>query len=126
METKFFICETCGNIITFVENKGVPVMCCGKKMKELIPGTVDAALEKHVPDVPIDGNVVTVKVGSVEHPMLEQHYIQFIYLQTTTGCQMKKLHPGEKPEATFVLAEGEQVEAVYEYCNLHGLWKTAQ
>lgn len=120
---KFYVCEHCGNIITMVKNTGVPVMCCGQKMTELVPGTVDAALEKHVPVVERSGNTVAVKVGSVEHPMLPEHFIQWIALETNQGSQIKYLQPGQAPQASFALAEGEEVKAVYEYCNLHGLWK---
>ena len=120
---KFYRCDHCGNIITFVHSAGVPVMCCGQKMTELAPGTTDAALEKHVPVVSVEGNVVKVQVGAVEHPMLEEHYIEFIAIETTAGSQIKYLKPGEKPQASFVLADGEQLVAAYEYCNLHGLWK---
>ena len=120
---KFYRCDHCGNIVTFVHSAGVPVMCCGQKMTELVPGTTDAAVEKHVPVVSVEGNVVKVQVGSVEHPMLSEHYIQFIAIETTAGSQIKYLKPGEKPQASFVLAEGEQLVATYEYCNLHGLWK---
>ena len=120
---KFYRCDHCGNIITFVHSAGVPVMCCGQKMTELVPGTVDAAQEKHVPVVEVKGNVVHVKVGAVAHPMLEEHSIQWIALETSQGSQIKYLKPGEQPEAVFTLAEGEQVVAAYEYCNLHGLWK---
>ena len=123
MEQKFYICEHCGNIIAYVENKGVPVMCCGQKMKELIPNTTDAANEKHVPIFAVDGNKVYVVVGEVEHPMTEQHYIQWISLQTKQGNQRKCLKPTDKPVACFSICDGDQVEAVYEYCNLHGLWK---
>ena len=121
MKAKFYVCEHCGNIVAFVENKGVPVMCCGEKMKEIVPGTVDAAVEKHVPVVTKEGNVVKVSVGSVEHPMMAEHYIPFIWVETTKGNQMKSLKPEEKPEATFVLTDGEEVTGVYAYCNLHGL-----
>ena len=120
---KFYVCEHCGNIITMVKNTGVPVMCCGQKMTELVPGTVDAALEKHVPVVETAGSTVTVTVGAVEHPMLPEHFIQWIALETNQGSQIKYLQPGQAPEAVFALAEGEQVVSVYEYCNLHGLWK---
>lgn len=89
----------------------------------LTPNTTDAAGEKHVPQISIDGDTVVVKVGSVEHPSLPVHYIEFIILQTTTGIQMKWLKPGMKPEATFKLTEGEKPVAAFEYCNLHGLWK---
>ena len=120
---KFYVCKHCGNIITYLNNAGVPVVCCGEKMSELVPGTTDAAVEKHVPAVSIDGNVVTVKVGEVEHPMVDVHYIQWIVLKTNKGVQRKHLNPGEAPKAEFTLLEGEVVEEVYEYCNLHGLWK---
>ncbi|MBQ2865349.1 MAG: desulfoferrodoxin [Clostridia bacterium] len=123
MEQKFYVCAHCGNIIAYVNNSGVPVMCCGQKMQELVPGTVDASLEKHVPVYTVEGNKVHVKVGSVTHPMQEEHYIQWISLQTKQGNQRKVLNPGDAPEACFALCEGDEVEAVYEYCNLHGLWK---
>ena len=123
MELKFYICRTCGNIITHVKKSGVPVMCCGKKMEELVPGTVEASAEKHIPVVEVNGAQVTVTVGSVEHPMLEEHYIQWIVLETEQGYQLKHLKPGTAPKAEFVLAAGDQVVAAYEYCNLHGLWK---
>ncbi|MBR6665298.1 MAG: desulfoferrodoxin [Lachnospiraceae bacterium] len=120
---KYFICEHCGNIIEYVKESGVPVMCCGQKMTELVPGTSDGALEKHVPVVTIDGCKVTVEVGSVEHPMVEAHYIQWIAIETTKGSQRVKLEYTDKPKAVFCLAEGETFVAAYEYCNLHGLWK---
>ena len=120
---KFFICEHCGNIITFVENKGVPVMCCGQKMTELTANTTDAAQEKHVPVVEKTADKVVVTVGSVDHPMTEEHHIAWIALETNQGMQRKELpHTGE-PKAVFALAEGEKAVAAYEYCNLHGLWK---
>ena len=120
---KFYRCEHCGNIITFVHSAGVPVMCCGQKMTELVPGTTDGAAEKHVPVVEVQGSTVQVKVGSVEHPMLPEHFIQFIAIETKHGSQIKYLQPGEKPQASFVLSDGDQLVAAYEYCNLHGLWK---
>lgn len=121
-EIRFFKCMHCGNIIGVIHNAGVPMMCCGEKMTELVPGTVDASLEKHVPVVSIDGNIVTVKVGEVEHPMVEEHFIQWVYLQTDRGGQRKCLKPGEKPEVKFALCD-ETPKAIFEYCNLHGLWK---
>jgi len=123
MEQKFYICEHCGNIIAKVKDAGVPVMCCGQKMKELVPGTTDAAIEKHVPVYHVDNNIVTVTVGSVEHPMLPEHYIEWISLQTRQGNQRKVLKPGDKPVASFAMCDGDEVEAVYAYCNLHSLWK---
>ena len=120
---KFYRCEICGNIVTKLNDSGVSVVCCGQPMKELEPGVTDAAQEKHVPTVTVEGNSIKVQVGEVEHPMLEEHFIQFIALETTNGCQIKYLKPGEKPAAEFILAEGESAIAAYEYCNLHGLWK---
>ena len=120
---KFYRCEHCGNIVTFVESAGVPVMCCGQKMTELVPGTVDASVEKHVPVVAQEGGTVTVKVGAAEHPMIPEHYIQWIALESKQGSQVKYLSAGQKPEAVFSLAQGDELVAVYAYCNLHGLWK---
>ena len=112
-----------GDYIEMVKATGVPVMCCGKPMKELTANTVEASMEKHLPDVKVEGNVITAKVGSVEHPMLPEHYIGWVAIETNKGSQRKSLNPGEKPVAEFVLAEGEELVAAYEYCNLHGLWK---
>ena len=121
---KYYVCEHCGNIVEAVKESGVPIVCCGQKMTELIPGTTDAAVEKHVPAVEVEGNVVKVKVGEVEHPMVPEHFIGWIAIKTNKGEQKKFLQAGEKPEAVFVLAEGEELIETYEYCNLHGLWKT--
>ncbi len=120
---KFYKCSHCGNIIAFVENKGVPVMCCGQKMEEMIPNTMDAAGEKHVPVYDVKDGIVTVKVGAVEHPMLEEHHIQWIALETNQGNQRKPLLPGQKPEVRFAMTADDEVVAVYGYCNLHGLWR---
>ena len=122
-ESKFYICEHCGNIIGKIHDAKVPVMCCGQKMTQLIPGTVEASTEKHIPVVTVDGNLVTVKIGSVPHPMVEEHYIPWVYLQTSTGGQRKNMLPGQAPTVCFALTEGETPVAVYAYCNLHGLWK---
>lgn len=122
MATKIFRCNHCGNIITHLTNSGVPVVCCGEKMVELVPNTTDAATEKHVPDVKVDGKKVIVTVGSVEHPMVEEHFIEWILVETKEGTQVKWLKAGQKPTHEFVLSEGDELVAVYEYCNLHGLW----
>lgn len=121
---KFYVCSHCGNIIAFAHNAGVPVMCCGQKMQELVPGTTDAAQEKHVPVVAVNGNEVTVKVGDVAHPMLEEHYIEWVALECAKGNQRKELKPGQAPEVKFLLTEDDSVIAAYAYCNLHGLWKS--
>ncbi len=123
-EVKFFICEKCGKIIGVISSTAVPTMCCGEAMKPLVPGTVDASLEKHVPVVCVEGNIVKVKIGSVDHPMLEEHSILWVYLQTENGGQRKNLKVGGTPSVEFALAADDKPVAVYAYCNLHGLWKT--
>lgn len=120
---KFYVCEHCGNIIEFVKESGVPVVCCGEKMKEIVPGSVDAAAEKHVPAVTVSGNTVKVNVGDVEHPMVEEHYIGWVAIETEQGVQRKELRAGEKPVVEFALAEGDKLVETYAWCNLHGLWK---
>ena len=123
MEMKFYRCPHCGQIIAIVKKTGVPVVCCGEPMQELIPGTTDASLEKHVPVCEIVDNKVVVTVGAVPHPMLPEHYIEWVSLQTKQGNQRKALSPGDEPKVCFPLCEGDEVEAVYAYCNLHSLWK---
>ena len=122
MDQKFLICEHCGNIVAAVKESGVPVMCCGQKMKEIVPGSVEASLEKHIPEYVVKDNKVIVTVGSVEHPMVPEHYIEWVSIQTKQGNQRKQLTPGSEPKVCFSLCEGDSIEAVYAYCNLHGLW----
>ena len=119
----FYICKGCGKIIGMIRNSKCPTKCCGEPMEEMVPNTTDAAVEKHVPVVEINGRDVTVTVGSAPHPMLEEHYIMWIALETRQGAQRKSLLPGAAPAASFALAEGDEAVAAYEYCNLHGLWK---
>ena len=119
---KFYICEHCGNLIGMVNDAGVPMMCCGQKMTALEPGTVEASAEKHIPVATIDGNTVKVDIGSVAHPMVEEHSILWVYLQTDKGGQRKNLEVGKAPTVSFALLDEKPV-AVYAYCNLHGLWK---
>ena len=122
MDTKFYVCPVCGQVVEKVTDKGIPVVCCGKPMEELKANTTDASQEKHVPVVTVDGNKVNVTVGSVAHPMEAEHYIEWIYVQTENGGLRKTLNPGDAPEAEFCL-DGDKAVAVYAYCNLHGLWK---
>jgi len=123
-EPKFYVCKHCGNVVTFINESGAPLTCCGEHMTQIVPNTVDAAVEKHIPVVTVEDGVVTVEVGSVEHPMTPEHFIQWIYIETDKGFQMKYLTPEDKPKAAFSL-KNEEVIAVYEFCNLHGLWKKA-
>ena len=124
MEMVFLRCKHCGQIVAVVKKTGVPMMCCGEKMEVIQPGTVDASLEKHVPVVTTEKGKVTVTVGSVEHPMIPEHYIEWISLQTKAGNQRKILNPGDRPVAEFAIFEGDEVIAAYAYCNLHSLWKS--
>ena len=123
MNTKFYICPHCGNIVEMVHDAGVKPFCCGQKMNELIPNTVDASGEKHIPAVKVGEGVVEVNVGSVDHPMVDVHWIEWVQLVTDKGSYRKWLNPGEAPNVKFLLSEEKPV-AVYAYCNLHGLWKT--
>ena len=120
---KFYICERCGNIAGKIHDSGVGMVCCGQKMTELVPGVVEASHEKHIPEVSIDGSVLKVTVGAVEHPMTDEHSILWVYLETDRGGQRKCLEVGAPPVVTFALTD-ERPVAVYAYCNLHGLWKT--
>ena len=120
---KFFICKHCGNMVEMINESGVPMICCGDEMDEIVANTVDASKEKHVPVITVAGNLITVEVGAVAHPMTLEHHIAWIYLETEKGAQKKTLKIGGTPQASFLL-EDDQAIAAYAYCNLHGLWKT--
>ena len=120
---KFYSCSHCGNTAVLVIDKGVPVVCCGEKMKELAPNTVEASAEKHLPAVTASGNGINVQVGSVPHPMEDGHHIEFVYVETAEGGQRKRLIPGKDPKCDFIFADDKPL-AVFACCNLHGLWKT--
>lgn len=120
--TKFYICEKCGNLVEKIDDSGVPMVCCGQKMTPIEAGVVEASREKHIPVATLEDCKVRVVVGSVEHPMAEEHSILWIELKTDRGVQRKHLNPGEAPVAVFALADEKPLE-VYAYCNLHGLWK---
>ena len=123
MAVKVLKCEGCGKMVLEIKGSKCPTKCCGEPMVELTANTTDGALEKHVPVIEKDGNKVTVKVGSVAHPMLEKHFIEFIILETNKTVHLANLTPEHEPVAEFALAEGEEVVAAYEFCNLHGFWK---
>ncbi len=122
MELKFYRCKHCGKIIAIVNDTKVPTICCGEAMEQIIPGTTDAAVEKHVPVITKNGNIIEVKVGSVDHPMAPEHYIEWIALRTKQGNQRKLLKPGDAPAASFALVDGDEVIEAFAYCNLHSLW----
>ena len=123
MKSRFYVCRHCGNLVGMINDAGVPIVCCGEKMEALEPNTVEASSEKHLPVVTAEGDVVRVNVGSADHPMLPEHYIQWVYVQTENGGQRKALKPGDSPTVTFRL-DNDKAVAVYAYCNLHGLWMT--
>ncbi len=122
---KFLRCKVCGKIVALVNDcSSCPTKCCGEAMEEMVPNTQDGAHEKHIPVVSVEGNIVTVKVGEVDHPMMDAHYIEWIALETNMGNQRKVLKPGDAPVAQFALLPGEKVVRAIEYCNLHGLYAT--
>lgn len=123
MNQKFFKCSKCNNIFLSMNNSQMPLSCCGNVMDEIIPGNVDASKEKHIPQYEINGNVVTVSVGSILHPMIQEHYIEWVVLKTQNSTLIKYLKPNQNPIVKFTLEDGDIIEAVYAYCNLHGLWK---
>lgn len=123
MNAKFYICRRCGNLVEMIHDVGVPVFCCGQKMEPLVPNTVDASGEKHLPVVTVADGVVTVNVGSADHPMLPEHFIEWVYVETENGGQRKALKPGDAPHVSFYIGSDKPV-AVHAYCNLHGLWMT--
>ena len=122
-KSKFYVCPHCGNLVEMVNDAGVKPVCCGDIMNELVPNTVEASGEKHKPDVKVENGVVHVNVGSVNHPMEEVHWIEWVQLNTDKGSQRKFLKPGEAPNVSFLLGEDKPL-AVYAYCNIHGLWLT--
>ncbi len=122
-QPNFYKCSICGKIIDIIEDSGVDTICCGKPMAILEPNTVEASTEKHLPVAEIDGDTITVRVGTVEHPMVEEHFIKWISVISADRVQRVTLSPHQKPEAVFVVPEKGEV-SVYEFCNIHGLWKT--
>ncbi|MCX8074808.1 MAG: desulfoferrodoxin family protein [Clostridia bacterium] len=122
--SKFYRCKVCGNLVELIDEGKGTMVCCDTTMIELKANTFDAALEKHVPVVGIDKNIVTVNIGSVDHPMIPDHYIEWIHINTDSKVYRKKLNPGEKPNASFYIEEEGNID-VYAYCNLHSLWKSS-
>ncbi len=122
LKTEFFLCHKCGNLVQSVRDSGAPLVCCGEEMEKLVAKTADSTTEKHVPLIDIKGKEVKVTVGSTLHPMIEAHYIMWIYLETVKGGQYHFFKPGDEPIAKFALAEGDKVLGAFEFCNVHGLW----
>ena len=125
MEQLFFVCKKCGNLARLAVNNGAPLSCCGEEMTAVVPNTVDASKEKHVPVVTKEGNVISVSIGSVLHPMGEAHRILLVYLQTKSGGYLKRLAVDATPKVSFFVSNDDKPIAIYAYCNLHGLWMTA-
>ena len=123
MKQKFLICHHCGNIAALIRDNGVPIFCCGEEMEELIPGTTEASEEKHIPVYEVNGNTVRVTVGAAEHPMTEEHYIEWVCIETEQGIQYAHLNPGDAPKAAFSICGGDHILAVYAFCNQHNLWR---
>lgn len=126
MENKkvnFYICNTCGNLVTCLNEGGGTLVCCGSPMDKIEPNTVDASREKHVPYVKDYGSRIVVTVGTDKHPSIEEHHIKWIALLTNRSLHIKWLLPGEEPMAVFKVTDQEAATAAYAYCNLHGLWK---
>jgi superoxide reductase len=121
-EATFFRCDKCGNLVYLVEKGTCVPQCCGEPMRKLVAGSTDAATEKHVPVVTRADGKIKVQVGEVEHPMLDAHYIQWIALVSDDRTEIHYLHPGDKPVTGFA-CDGADDVTIYEYCNLHGLWK---
>ena len=120
---KYLICKKCGNLVEMIEESGVPIVCCGTEMSELIANETEGAAEKHIPVIIEKNNIVTIKIGSIEHPMEENHYIKWVSINTTKGKYNFSLEPNMEPKVEFSLSNNEKVIDAYAYCNIHGLWK---
>ena len=123
MKQKFLICKHCGNIVAMIRDHGVSISCCGEEMQELIPDSIEASGEKHIPVYKVDENTVHVTVGATQHPMTPEHYIEWVCLETAQGIQYAHLDPDDKPRAKFSVCDGDEIRAVYAFCNQHDLWR---
>lgn len=122
MKDKFYYCPICKNFFGVIHDAGVTPICCGKPMQEIHANSQDAAVEKHIPVVKVEGNICYVEVGSVLHPMSEEHWIDWVMVATNLGRHRVVLNPGQEPKVELPLAKDETVLRVYAHCNLHGLW----
>lgn len=121
---KFFICSICHNIVELIDDRGVPLFCCGKPMQALIPNQNETSSEKHKPIYTLNDTSIIVNLGKENHPMEEKHYISWVQIETNHGTQRKKLKPTDKPQVIFPLLEDEKIKSIFAYCNIHGLWET--
>ena len=119
---KFYVCESCNSVLELVEGKDAKPVCAGQAIKPLEVKSLEEGSEKHLPDIYVQDKVVTVQLGTVPHPMIEEHLIQWIELETDRGVYRRRLRAGDEPVVNFRL-EDEKPLAVYAYCNLHGLWR---
>ena len=124
MKVRFFVCNHCANIITMIRDCGVPIKCCGEKMKEITAEASEGAQEKHVPVYTVEDGTVNISVGETEHPMTSEHYIDWVCIETEEGFQLKKLKSNMPPKISFSITKDDKVKAVYAFCNLHSLWKS--
>lgn len=119
---KFLVCKNCGNLVEVIEGKDIPIICCGNNMEHIVPNTVEASIEKHKPVVNLENGCAHIIVGSTIHPMEENHYIKWIYVETNIRSLRYNFKHGDKPEILVNLDENEKIINVYAFCNLHGLW----
>lgn len=120
MKVNYYKCPVCGNVIEVINGDVGRVRCCGRELELLVANTVDAVVEKHVPVYEIVNDEIVVKVGEVIHPMEEKHFITFVSLVTNDRVIRVDLKPGDEPVVRFPYVKD---SIIYEYCNLHGLWK---
>ena len=121
---KIFKCKKCGNIVFLINENSNNLACCGEAMIELKANTVDAAKEKHVPVVKIDNNKIDINIGVENHPMTDEHFIEYVIIETNKGIKSNNLIPGDEPHTSFLIDDDERILNTYAYCNLHGLWKS--
>lgn len=123
MLPKFYKCSHCGQIIAKVNDTNVKVVCCNEEMQQLIPGTVEASREKHIPVYHVENQILKINIGSINHPMTEAHLIEWVFVQTSKKNIRVALHANMEPTVNILLENDEKVEKVLSYCNLHGLWE---
>lgn len=119
---KIYVCKKCGNVVLKLEDKSEALVCCGDKMELVNANVTEAATEKHLPVYELKDGLINIKVGEVEHPMTDEHYISFIIFASEDNYMIKMLKAGDKPELSFPYSS--EYNKIYAYCNLHSLWLT--